>query len=310
MCEIAVVVPTIRDITPWLNAWREQLHRHHAWLLIVYDGEEPRLEVQRFTTGSTSSNSSFITAIDLLGKDADLISHRTPACRNLGLAAVALREDLRHVDVIVTLDDDTRPNQATLRSHCLVLDQRVPISWLPTATDPYMRGFPYGVREEAPVMFSHGVWRRVPDLDAPTQLTLATSLYPQFYSGPIPRGIYAPICGMNCAFRREVLPYTYWAPAVDLPGAERFGDIWMGLSLVNDFRQLDWAIYTGGAEVICERASDPIKNLAQEYRGIEINETLWREGNLVPEGPYREFFQTYKEKRDRWKALIQNALSS
>ena len=106
-------------------------------------------------------------------------------------------------------------------------------------------------------MLSDGLWDNVPDFDAPTQLVLGTEGgWADSYRGPIPRGIYAPICGMNLAWNIEALPYMYWCPCKELPGAERFDDIWMGINLTREFDELGWAIYSGGATCRHERASD------------------------------------------------------
>jgi reversibly glycosylated polypeptide/UDP-arabinopyranose mutase len=152
-------------------------------------------------------------------------------------------------------------------------------------------------------MVSHGVWSGIPDVDAPTQLTGLPEAPVWAAVYPIPKGIFAPLCGMNIAFRRPVLPFAYWAPAARLKGAERFDDIWMGLYLKRACDQRNWAILSGGASVKHERASDVFKNLQQEARGIEINETLWRDLDRPPEG-CRDFFEDYARQRQRWEALI------
>src|SRR4029450_8254568 len=141
---------------------------------------------------------------------------------------------------------------------------------------PYMRGFPYDVREEAEVVMSHGVWLNVPDLDARTQMAyprLAQGFTGPFFVGPIPKGVYAPISGMNVAFSRKALPYVYWAPMGHRAfGLHRWADILMGISAKRDFDKKGWAIFTGAATVWHCRASDVTTNLELETRSVEIGE--------------------------------------
>lgn len=299
MPSIAVVVPTIRQQSyeEWLAAWRELLMQHQAYLVTVFDGQNARVRIDGYGTGEEPECHSWD---GLMEEEHDLICKFTPAVRNLGLAAVA--KLLPNVEYIVTLDDDTAPEGDTIQDHVDALGQRVPISWISLCSE-YMRGFPYGVRGEAPVMVSHGVWSGLPDLDAPTQLTGAPDRPVYARAQPIPKGIFAPLCGMNIAFRRRVLPFAYWAPTVRLPGAERFDDIWMGLYLKRACDQRNWAILSGRALVKHDRASDVFKNLGEEARGIEINETLWTDLDHPPEA-YRDFFDDYALRRRRWQRLV------
>src|SRR4030067_3384072 len=135
-----------------------------------------------------------------MGKDADLISNYTSACRNLGFADVA--KFLPKVDAIFTLDDDVEPIGDTIGDHLKALEMKVPISWMAVGTE-HTRGFPYGVREEAEVVLSHGIWTNIFDYDAPTQLVRGNPDM-QFWTMPITKGVYAPLSGMNMMFKRKV----------------------------------------------------------------------------------------------------------
>ena len=314
MRQIAIIVPTIRNECwkEWYGAWRGLLIKHQAWMVKVDDGASQKVTIARPGYSPSPTPQTYRTA-KLLGNDADLISSYTPACRNLGLYAVA--KLLPDVDTILTFDDDTLPHGDTIQDHLDILDKRVPTSWITTA-EPYMRGFPWEIRDEAPVMISHGCWTEVPDLDAPTQLVCGSKVQTEFYVGPIPKGIFAPICGMNVAFRREVLPHLYWAPTKELPGAERFDDIWAFLFAFPHLWKQNWAVFTGGAKVVHKRASNVFKNLRQESLGIHLNETLWKElGNEVEwsktfdekSSEVTNFFLRYQTKRKRWEELIKAA---
>jgi reversibly glycosylated polypeptide/UDP-arabinopyranose mutase len=137
----------------------------------------------------------------------------------------------------LTLDDDVTPigKSDPIQEHLDVLQKKVPLGWMNTAhgDSSYLRGVPYGIRKEAPVMLSHGVWVGIPDFDGETQLELEAKTgdipYTKpdgtptkgpagipyslpYYVGPIPIGVLFPLCGMNVMVRRQALPYLYFAP--------------------------------------------------------------------------------------------------
>jgi len=184
------------------------------------------------------------------------------------------------------------------------------VSWFSSTAwgSPYMRGFPYGIRSEAPVWVSHGVWQNIPDLDAPSQLVLGESPEVRFYRGPVPKGVMFPLCGMNLAFRRAALPFMYWAPVVNLPGAQRFDDIWMGLHAKEALDRAGAALVTGLSSCIHTRLSNVFKNLEQEALGIGINETYWRGTDRANwRGIKRQcesFFADYERMRTEWCRLM------
>jgi reversibly glycosylated polypeptide/UDP-arabinopyranose mutase len=191
----------------------------------------------------------------------------------------------------------------------------------------YLRGVPYNIREEAPVMLSHGVWIGTPDFDGETQLRLEKEggipkALP-YYVGPIPKGVLAPICGMNVMIRKEALPYFYFAPMGPDSGVEglnRFADIWMGIFLKREFDKLGWACYTGGSVIHHTRASDARKNREQEKLGREWNEIIGlpssvKEDDFVKaynsvdyksHGLMREYLISYESKRARYADLIRS----
>lgn len=293
---IAVVVPTCRPdrIAAFHAAWREQFSQHACKVLVVRD-DTPDGEV--WMDGGVVSNAS-----DALGDCVDIVPRQSPACRCIGFAYIA--RQMPEVDVVVTLDDDVEPLGDTIGDHLNALSRRVPVSWLSSTLDgsPYMRGFPYAVRDEAPAWVSHGVWQGIPDLDAPTQLVTGATPAVDYYRGPVPKGIYFPVCGMNLAFVREALPLMYWAPARRLRGAERFDDIWMGIPLIRDLAEAGAALVTGYAQCVHTRLSNVFKNLEQEARGIGINEGFWGGAPQTPD--VAEFFLDYAAARARWKALV------
>lgn len=302
---IAVVVPTIREASykRFLEAWDELFRKHKVDLVTVWDGNEQRLEHHSYSSCGKAQDGYAMTVEHIMGDASDLIPKYTAACRNLGFAYLASRR--QHIKYIITLDDDVEPIGDPIQDHVDILRKRVSSSWLRTAWLPEhpnieMRGYPYNAREEREVWVSHGVWKGVPDLDAPTQLLIGSHHEAQYYRGAVPKGVYIPFCGMNVGFRREALPYMYYAPVHLMSGAERFDDIWLGVNLTRSLDPLDKAIVTGYSLVRHERASNVYANLAREYLGIKYHETYWRE---VPD---HEFFPKYDDMRQRWMNFIGN----
>lgn len=281
---IAVVVPTIRpeNYKAFKKAWNGLLKKHKAILLTVWDGDKPRLVVDK----------KEFSIKQVMGKN-DLIFNKNDGVRNLGFAFIAKR--LKEVDTIITLDDDTKPLGDTIQDHLDALNQRVSVTWLSTASE-FMRGFPYGVRSEAEVVLSHGVWDGVKDYDAPTQLVKG-NMPVTFFKGPIPKGVFYPMCGMNIAFKRKMLPYMYYAPMGYRVGVNRFADIWLGIESKKIIDAKGWAVVSGYAKVLHERASNVFKNLEQEGKGIRMNENYGED----------EYFSVYELLRKKWEGFIGSA---
>lgn len=288
MNTVAVVVPTCRPETynSFKERWKEQFEKHNVELVTVFDGDSPVVHC----------NNEHTPFKDIKGYE--LVTPHCAGVRNLGFLFIA--QYMPNIQYIVTLDDDMSPDGDTIGDHIAVLQRRLPISWFSHSGEAYMRGFPYGVREEAPVMLSHGVWQRNYDWDAPTQLLNNNKGHADFYKGAIPKGSYFNFCGMNVGFRREALSYVYYAPVANFKGAERFDDIYAGIPLKRDFDALGWAVATGYASCIHERASNVFINLEKEVVGIRYNETYWR-GEAD-----HEWFEDFNNKRKQWFELCQS----
>lgn len=282
---IAVVVPTVagREETynGFVEAWKDLFDKHDVMFIQVLDGEEPSV--------------NGVKASKVMGKYASCLSNFNGGIRNLGFAFVA--KYLPNIDIILTLDDDTRPVGDTIQDHLDILAKRVPVSWISTASE-YMRGFPYGIRDEAEVVLSHGVWDNVADWDAPTQLVMGSQREVEFYKGPIPKGIYYPMCGMNLAFKRKMLPYIYQAPQVLEMGIGRADDIMAGILSKRDIDREGWAVVSGYARVFHARASNVFRNLRLEAATIELFETVWQGDESHP------YYEIYREKLDTWQAFL------
>ena len=262
MSNIAVVIPTIRmkeSMPAFMKAWQPLFDKHSVELIIIDDtGDKPQV----IHNGENKKLQS------------ELVSNKCAGVRQLGFLYIA--KHLPEVKYIITLDDDEFPIGDTIQDHIDQLNRKVPISWLSTGSH-YFRGFPYGVRTEAPVMLSHGIWRGVPDYDAPTQLLIDPNHKPTYYKGVIPKGIFFPMCGMNLAFRCEAIPHIFFAPVGGFKGAERFDDILAGILVVKKFAELNWGIVSGYAEVDHQRASNVFTSLEKEAVGIRHNEEFWKD---------------------------------
>lgn len=283
---IAVVVPTCRpqQLADFVAAWKETFSIHACQVVIVHDGDNPYVQARKVCEPD-----------EIMGHDTDLIYNHNDGVRNLGFAYVA--RFLPNADIIITLDDDTKPDGDTITRHYGALMGRKCVSWVSTADD-YMRGFPYGVRGEAEVVLSHGVWEGVPDYDAPTQLVNGID-QPIYYQGVIPKGAYYPMCGMNLAFKRKLLPWMYFAPMGPSVGLDRFADIWCGITSKRVIDAKGWAVVTGYASVIHERASNVWDNLQKEALGLRLNEGFWKGEED------HEYFQLYARQRERWQEWME-----
>lgn len=277
---IAIVVPTIRPekYKHFLKVWSQLFKKHTVMVVGVEDGENPKIIDAGFTPE------------DVMGKFADLVYNKNDGVRNLGFAFIARFH--KHIDVIISFDDDVEPYGDTIQDHLDALSQKVPVSWISTASQ-YMRGFPYNVRTESEAVMSHGVWEGVKDWDAPTQLTLGNRDV-SFYKGPVPKGIFYPHCAMNFAFKRKALPLVYQAPMGYRVGLDRFADIWMGIECKKDLDKKNWAVVTGYAKVYHKRASNVFTNLVKESKGLGMNEEYGKD-------PY---FKLFYSQRRRWKEYV------
>lgn len=277
--KVAVVVPTIRpeSMKTFMAAWQPLFDKHEIIPVIVKDGKTPMVDD--------------MSAQLIMGRYAKSLTNFNAGIRNLGFAYVA--KFMPWIDVILTLDDDETPIGDPIQDHLDALDRRVPVSWISTATDNYTRGFPYGIRDEAEVVLSHGVWENVADWDAPTQLVLGSHRPTEFYKGVIPKGVYYPMCSMNLAFKMKMLPYIFHAPWA--LGINRFDDIFTGITSKDVIDARGWAAVTGYARVNHERASNTFKNLKDEAPGIELNETFWNGDARHP------YFKIYRDKLKIWQ---------
>jgi len=282
---IAVVIPTIRpeSMKKFMETWQPLFDKHRAKVIIVRDGKKPTV--------------NGISLKQVMGRHADAIVNFNGGVRNLGFAYVA--KYLPGYDYVLTLDDDTRPVGDPIQDHLDILNQRVPISWMSTASE-YMRGFPYLVRDEAEVVLSHGVWEGVADWDAPTQLVKGSHRPVEFPKAPVPKGIYFPMCIMNVMFKSKMLPWMYQAPPAPEMHIGRTDDIYCGILAKRYIDEQGFAAVTGYARVHHERESNVYKNLDAEARTIALMEGFWQGDESDP------YFKIYRDKLKIWQEYIES----
>ena len=276
--KIAIITPTNRPetINQFLIAWSSIFQRHNAKVYIVYDGELPCVEID----GTKYSIS------EVMGNCSHLIHNFNDGVRNLGFA-LAYKQG---ADIFISLDDDVRPIEGrdAIQEHLDALEMKVQNKWMNTVNgDILMRGIPYSERRSKEVVLSHGGWRGVADFDSSTQLVMGTPELTMIKT-VVPYGVLFPMCIMNVAFKRKIMPFMYQAPMYSK--VNRFADIWCGIEMKQNIDSLGLACVTGFSEVKHERASNPFKNLIKEAVGIEMNEHYG----------FGEYFDDYQNKRQYW----------
>lgn len=297
--KIAVVVPTIRPES-WklfIEAWEPLFEKHEIDLFKVNDaGEFPVCQHFEYPE---PTQPGIHTA-----KDAHWLFNKTDGCRNLGfLAAYRMK-----CDVIISLDDDVYPVGDPIGQHINALSMSVSPTWMSTAQDWRVRGIPVG-GEKWPVMLSHGVWNGVPDFDAPTQFLNPDVKDIAFNKTNIPKGALFPLCAMNFAFRRELMPYVYQAPMgkrlaeYDLPVGDRFADIWSGVVLKRWMDTKGYAAVTGYATIYHSRASNVFANMKKESIFMELNEDFDNQFHNNNDNPH-PYVILYKSCLEQWSAAL------
>lgn len=277
---VAVIVPTIRPqlfADEFLPAWNEQFSKHKVHLFYVVDGEKPEVRYLDF------SSSKQPTQIEMNGLPS-CVYNFTDAVRNLGFLAA---HKLIEPDIYISLDDDVLPEGDTIGDHIKALTIYVSTEWMNTATDYRMRGLPYNLRKRR-VMLSHGTWSGVPDFDAIQQLQNPDVRDVDTPKMIVPKLVYFPVCAMNMAFAKELLPYIYQAPMGKrlvedgLPVYDRFADIWGGVTAKYALDYfLDGVAVSGYAKVHHKRASKVFVNLRKEAIGMELNETFYQQVHVL-----------------------------
>ena len=277
---IFVVIPTIRDLD-FLEFWKDAFL--HCNLIIVEDREKKTVRPP-YSSFANVFHYCWNDISQEFGEKEWIFSRQNAGIRCYGF----FKAYQMKADVIITIDDDCYPAEKDfVRAHLENLAFRAHSRWVTTYPHPswmYSRGVPYRIRQNLPVMVSHGLWSGALDLDAHTEITLKTLLarepYPPIRQ-VIPSDSYYPMCSMNLAFRREVVPLMFFPmmgrdPNGSLWGYDRFDDIWAGLFSKKIMDHLGWAVVSGSPFVEHRKASLPGENFEKEKTGMKANETIWK----------------------------------
>jgi len=201
----------------------------------------------------------------LLGEHAEGMPRRSSACRNVG-HLIAYREGF---DVVVALDHDCRPAPGWWERHASALGEieavpAVSAEWVNTidGTGHYARGFPYEMRDpDLPTTRSTvsgtgklnvGLWSGVLDLNGVDKLAVDPPTEPGAGGESITAALgNLPVCGMNTAIARDVIPAFFFLPDVFLRGWQisRHDDIWGGY-IAKKLMDLRGDLVTFGAPVV------------------------------------------------------------
>ena len=275
----ALIVPSNREesFIEFIKRWWIAPNTHYInQIYLVWDGPEASGALKKL------ADEIPLTILTWEGMP-DYFSKKDSAIRSYGFLE-AYNDGHSH---FITMDDDCYPlvhypnypkPESAIIKHLDLLTMGVPFA--KSTVEGHIRGLPYHydeLKDHVSVSVSVGLWEGVPDSDAvhslvcqyPTSLTRGQILvHPQQF---------IPMCGMNLAFTREVLPLMYF-PLMGLgqPYA-RFDDIWCGLFAQKVMHHLGLNMSYGEPYVYHSRASDPYINLIKEAPGLPINEVLWKD---------------------------------
>ena len=315
---IAVIVPTIRPElfeNEFLPKWQDLFGKHGVHLYTVHDGHNPCVITNVWTNETDNLRN---TAKEI----QDVFYNCTDAIRNYGFYVAKKHLD---PDIYISLDDDVSPLPGSdpIQEHIDAFRETYTLDWVNTHSYWRMRGLPYKLKEYYPLL-SHGVWRGVPDFDAITQLQYPNIRDLSFPLNSIPKHTFFPVCAMNMAFRKELLPWAYQAPmgirTLEETGRlyDRFADIWAGVTMkfaIDNFFDNACAV-TGYSVIYHERASDVFVNLRKEAAGMELNETMAdRIGHFLGDIAISsvnasesdlKYITNYQKRLKEWQTLIKD----
>ena len=266
-----VVIPTIREehFKIWLDRWGKEFEDHT--IIVVEDNPSRTFGIPR---GRNVLHYSWQEIDDELRDKAWIIPRRTDCVRSFGFYKAYQMAP----DMVVTLDDDCYPDhEQFLEMHWRALNETHPVEWFQHFPGIRVRGMPYELRRLSTAL-NIGLWSNIPDLDARTQLENSEYRAVKVdFNFVAPRGYFVPVCGMNLAFRPEIIPGFYFLLMGRGYECDRFGDIWSGIFLKKICDHLGFHMSGGRPYVWHERASDPHVNLEKEKNGLVMNERLWKD---------------------------------
>ena len=153
-----------------------------------------------------------------------------------------------------------------------------------TLYDPYcsgsdfVRGYPFTLRQGVPTALSHGLWRNIPDYDAPTRMCKPLERNDRYVDAvmTIPKGTLFPMSGRNVAFDRTLIgPLMYFGTSVDDAPAFFYPDMWAGWCSKVICDHLGLGIKSGLPYVFCNKdPEEPLKELESERSAMLLQEEI------------------------------------
>lgn len=267
MYRAIVVVPNHLLHLNFLKEWDELKNTE---IIVVQDiGEKPEVP--------NGFNVTIFDHKDIeadLGENAWIIPSQTSACRSYGYYKAWQRKP----DYIYTIDNDCYPERFDYWSngHHKMLQEPATLDWVNTVHEPYMRGFPYEIRDKAFVIMNHGLWSNIPDLDGKTMLERPDLRFKPFTeSEVVPKNNFFPMCGMNLAWRRGLTPAMYFGLFGPEYGFDQYDDIWAGIIVKKIIDHLGYAVRSGFPSVEHRKQSDAQTNIRKQAPGLAMNERFW-----------------------------------
>lgn len=263
-----LILPTIRETCAkdFITQWKEEIDTDN--IIIVEDNPKKTFD------GAVKYHYCW-EDIEKDLKDNDwIISRRDSAIRSYGF----LKAYQMGADNIITLDDDCYriPEEKLVETHLKKLQHGV-TKWVPSIPGFRTRGLPYdelGTMDN--IVLNMGLWTNVPDLDSIQSFANPVKNYcPPECDRILASGQYSPICGMNMAFKREMIVASYFPLMGQNSPYNRFDDIWFGIIFKKICDHLKYAISVGHPYVKHIRESNKFNNLIKEAKGIKLNETFW-----------------------------------
>ncbi len=247
--------------------------------------------------GSISPNRENMRVFDytaqkqVMGKDYDLIPHKTAACRNFG-CYLAWKEGY---EIIITQDDDCVLPEGFVEGYSL-LGKKVEltthkcdgwyntISVLNTGKSLFARGYPYDERHDkdisiskskAKVVCNHGLWSKYLDFNGIDKYV--HEKYARLYSDLTMSAPHYRIlskfsfCGMNFGFIRDAtVIMAQIAQGMDIMDDYflwRFDDIWAGYVIQSLVEIRNDAITIGQPLVVHSKAGNLKREVCGEHYG-------------------------------------------
>lgn len=297
-----IVIPTIRDTTVFKTFYNEWIQLFAGCNVIIVEDRKERMVF----TGIHTSTDFYPTKPDnvwiftwedideIMGEYAWIIPRQSDCVRSFGYLVAQASKPL----FILTLDDDVFPIGNPITEHYKVLTTSIDqhTSAFNTLIDKRPRGLLIGFGTVPQV--SHGAWYNVPDYDADTHARNygETVGEKDFYKGIIPRGAYAPMCGMNLAWDTSATPYMYFTlQGRDLNGEsyniDRCGDIWAGyFAQANNI-----PMATGYAPVNHNKLSNVWVNMCKEENASSYTECFHTLVSSEDEEEYRQLWMNEEQ---------------